>query len=333
MKRPKSGIDVFEDAYLGTTKKFIEDFNNEGLLPGLTERVALINSISEEVNGHTALLNRLNQEELPCLAIVPTAIFDTLVQAMNLYTFRTMDSEGRVMADIENYIKKANYQPQTTLLYIFLTSIALAFLILYFSDSPKAYDVIYMLVFSFSVFATRMLLSFDSFIKCQDWLEVIIIPELFFVRFFREKQLSPRNSKKLLWSKRIDTDIPHQVFFDGSIQNSRETNKLLNNNKVRIRLLPAPQNVLDRIAMWKAAGYEPYLVVDERAFEFLFEGTMEAAAQYYMEVPDPIYCLDIGRFTVIIDQYGPFLSEQQIMAFVEKHFRVLTEKTLRHNLN
>ncbi len=333
-----SGIDALEGAYLAENKSITSLLSEDTMMiptsiagidcPDPHQKERVLQAISNESEEHARVLNLLNQKGLERRGVVPTDIFKQLVAQKKMYTFKTIDSEGRVKADLKSFVFKLN--EFSISLANGLNVLGCVCMILagnhFFWHSTGGNFVDLLIGGTFVLYLVRMFggLLFVNAPKFLSWGMYLLFPEICLWETISNK-LTYKNAKAILWPKYQDVDLPEQEFSRGK-DDDEELNKTLKGTKVKIKLHPAPKSVQDRLVAWTQAGYQPYLVVDAKAFDVVFDGKLKAIIRKSREILDPMPCVDINGFTVIIDQYGPFLSEQEVVAYVQNHFSLLKNK-------
>jgi len=267
----------------------------------------------------------LNKKGLESIAIIPTEIFSKIKNSKNydFYEFRTLNKDNTLDSNIKNLVDNYNNDGMSVLI-LCITTFLIGIPLLSTGFFTSVWTYIGWCLLGFFARVGFVLLSLSSpYLNYLGWItstEYFLSTELY-------KSYMIRNIKTYLWPDKRDTKLVISSYIRGEDYKK----ELVDNTKVKIKLHPAPLETQKRLLKWMDAGFMPYLVCDSRSFEVLFEGefkkNIEKASRLSAKIDsDPMVCLEINNHTIIIDQYGPFVHEQEIVNYVREYFSDIKKK-------
>ena len=283
----------------------------------------LLDRLKKGGEEYMAVIKELNENGIDREGILPKEVFLDLITQKKLFSFHKLDEKGCTDADMANFLRELKMSNRLDLLQILSvfagSMLFIALQMVIFAIDTSAWAAIGIAVIAVILRTLISVLCGEE--NMRRWLK-FIFPEIILTTFFWEKHVWWQ-AKHLLWSKRNDIEIENQ-YINGFEKN--ETLVEILKSKVRVQLAPAPDRVQKRVLACRDAGYVPYLVVDEYAFTVDFGEKLKSLIKTVILPHDPMPCIDIGNYVVIIDQYGGFLSEQEVVEYTQKNFSLLKKE-------
>jgi hypothetical protein len=86
-------------------------------------------------------------------------------------------------------------------------------------------------------------------------------------------------------------------------------------------ILPEPpQHVKEKLLLCHRHGIETFLIADQKAFDVVIDNETQRQLQ---KKYDPIIAYKSGKVIAIIDQFGDFKQEKEIIDYVTEHFSAI----------
>jgi VIT1/CCC1 family predicted Fe2+/Mn2+ transporter len=266
---------------------------------------AIREKLVAEVEASENIRKKLALAGITPIAILAEDIFNNIVsKAKGLYTFKTMNAVGEVTGNGEAFAEKLSfggrpfYSTASVLLGIALPVFLLFFLHLsgWYLGITIGYAAIVAMTIIIPISIYMQSGVETRFIDTTIRIHTHISPIVFLTRYCYRAFVF-KNKKKILWPERIDL---------GS-----------GTDRFKLILPVPPQHVAEKLMLCHKHNIKTFLVADQRSFDVVIDKKKQ---QVLREKYDPIICHEEGRVIAVIDQFGDFQQEKEIIDYVTEHF-------------
>jgi hypothetical protein len=101
--------------------------------------------------------------------------------------------------------------------------------------------------------------------------------------------------------------------------------------KALVDLPPTPKRIQDVLKICQEQGLKVYTVVHKKGF--IVSVDSKELKKWDQIVNDPIFCIDTGEYTVIMDYYGEIPEEEILVDDLKMKVAGITKEYLRKLLN
>jgi hypothetical protein len=284
----------------------------------LEEHSVDIKYLLQESTAEHTLKQRLQQEDIPYLAILPTKTFQQLTSDLPFFTFKNINKEGKVFANVKGAVAEAKNDGAVSVIIFLCLVIGSWIAIIGWGNQ----------LIGIQGFISKVLVCLLSFILSMPL--TVIIDKI----IFPDSKVRRRIKKSELWPAKNDQDKLEYLYTrtndDGKVVTEKEKPEL-----VQLILPPAPKDVQDTLVKCKNLNIKPYLVVHENAFQFFLPKDQFKSALDFITENDPIVCSDHTEdglaFTAIHVQYGDFAEEKMLVDQIEEKFNLIMKKHIFMN--
>ena len=264
--------------------------------------------LTRQKNEMEMFRQSLKNKGLEPLAVIPKKVFKKMIEGLPFYTFKNINENGEVKADINTAGEKRELLDEDKVARYFIFSAIAFFAIgvglairnsLFFLTMPVSFVslIIYVAYYDGEVeedkikrAITAILISLSSPIFGLTH----ILPKVFFF-----------DAKKYLWPDRTDETI-------------------IGRNRIKIILPKISKEMNDRLAICHKEGIKTYLVVHEKGFGV----SSDEISQKYQRNYDPLVVTDSddGKYIAVIAQIGKIPEEKKLIEKIKKEFKSLPEE-------
>ncbi len=281
-------------------------------------------SLREKVIGEAEqsrnLKRKLKNAGITPIAILPENIFDKIIAKTMFYTFYRIQPDGRVYGNGNNIARKYSFRNSAGFIPVFLTLVCLAgpvsILITHsFSNAIFLMSIaLALLVIQIAMFVFFITLDAgqQEMKKWQKILTLSVFPVVTIGRYFYYRQRKHK-VKSYLWPNKND------------IQLQDEDNGKYKGDLFSLRLPQPPERVNLLLEKCHLAGIETFLTIHPKAFEVILDkDIMERLKTRY----DPVICTKQNGMVAVLDQFGDFPEEKEVIAYIAEHFNAIRNDLL-----
>ena len=297
----------------------VSGFNVE--VPDEPATKALREKISREAANEKLLRSKLNVAGITPIAILPEDVFNKIIAKAGFYTFYRMMGGNMVYGNgdsANNYVNRSDHGVRlweallVTALCAVLGAVAFSELanIFHYDAGLKSaarittgfITLVVLALASLGAKNTRKVffcaLAMGLACYAGPFAIVFAAPFMFYFEKIRTKHMWKKGIRQALWPKKNDTD---STTWD----------------KFQIVLPEAPDHVKKVLAKCHLGNIITFTTVHPNAFSVVFNEVQAARlwAKY-----DPVICTRENGMVAVLEQFGDFPEEKEVVQYIKKHF-------------
>jgi len=325
----KNWLETAEEEFIKGLSNHFNDTKTKkigGIEVGYTKDLPKINLAMETVEEIHFLKEKFRKNGVPVIAVIQKKVFSSLISQLPLYSFKGITEEGKVKADVKNYLLKLNRKLIPSCILFLLMFLAGIFCFSSFAGHEGVFPVILSVIFILncvtSFFSLAALtqkkspllsaLSLEEFIDvdCKDiflvFLLGILVPNWILAALLNNYLVYPILS--LIYQKRL--------LFPNKISEGEE--------EVRVDLPPAPKEIQEILIKLSNMGVEVYPIVHKKAFKVSID--KEEMKSWRKKILDPILVSENGDYVVVHTLYGNIQEEERFLKYLKKVISQVTDE-------
>lgn len=288
------------------------------------EAIRIRKNIAWEAEESKKIKEELNKAGIQPIAILPEDIFNKIIKKAGFYSFYRIQPDGRVYGNGQYLYKNYNFVDNNFLLAIVLSLLSMALPILLtiwggINKIPLAYGV------GGGILGIQIILLWMVCVQnhnnepLQKWQRKVL--SVFFTVLVPVRNSyyckQKANIKSYLWPRKNDVNL--------ALDDDEEEDLFT------LELPQPPERVVTLLGKCYANEIKTFMTLHPSAFGVMYDE--ETVERLRIKYSDPVICTKHKSLIVVLDQFGDFPEEKEVVEYIAQHFNAIRSDLFPQQVN